>query len=204
MDAYKITVLIKRKIQIELTRMYYKLFFKHMGKKTYIVSPLHIDNPHSIYLGSNVIVREFTWLASVPLTGNNESLLAIGDGTTIGHFNHIYATHKIIIEKNVLTADKVYISDNLHEYRDITLPIKCQPVIQNREVIIGEGTWIGENACVLGVKIGKHCVIAANSVVNQDIPDYCVVAGVPAKIVKRYCVKSQKWYRTTSKGDYIY
>lgn len=189
---------------MEVTRIYYKLFFRHMGKKTYIISPLHVDNPRYISLGNNVIVSEFTWLASVPLTGESESLLVINDGSVIGHFNHIYATHKVIIEKNVLTADKVYISDNLHGYRDITIPIKCQSIVQNGEVVIGEGTWIGENACILGVTIGRHCVVAANSVVNRNIPDYCVVAGVPAKIVKRYCVETKKWYRTTPKGDFIY
>jgi len=55
-------------------------------------------------------------------------------------------------------------------------------------VSIGEGTWIGEHAAIFGdVRIGLHCVVGANSVVTDaDVPDYCVVVGAPARIVKRY------------------
>ncbi|MEQ3081946.1 hypothetical protein AAAZ65_15260 [Bacteroides cellulosilyticus] len=55
-----------------------------------------------------------------------------------------------------MTADRVYISDNLHGYEDMSIPIKNQPIIQLGEVVIGEGSWLGENVCVLGAKIGKH------------------------------------------------
>lgn len=50
---------------------------------------------------------------------------------------------------------------------------------------IGEGSWIGENVCVCGANIGKHCVIGANSVVTKDIPDYSVAVGCPARIIKK-------------------
>ena len=80
----------------------------------------------------------------MPLTGYDNCKLEIKDGVNIGHFNHIYATKSIIIEENVLTADRVYISDNLHCYEDINIPIKQQPIIQKKEVIIGAGSWLGE------------------------------------------------------------
>jgi acetyltransferase-like isoleucine patch superfamily enzyme len=119
----------------------------------------------------------------------------IGDGSCIGNFNHIYATKSIVIGKNVLTADKVYISDNLHGYEDISLPILHQPIKQIGTVIIGDGSWLGENVCVIGAKIGVNCVIGANSVVTKDIPDYCVAVGSPAKIIKRYCFEKQEWLK---------
>lgn len=194
---------ILKKISREIFHFYYKVIFGALGRKSYILSPLHIDSPQNIFLGNQVIIREFTWLAAVPLTGEKNVSLTIGDNSIIGHFNHIYATKKIVIEENVLTADKVYISDNLHGYKDIYTPIKDQPIQQNNEVIIGRGTWIGEHACILGVKIGKQCVIAANSVVTKDVPDFCVVAGVPAKIIKRFCKESQEWRRTNSSGKFI-
>ena len=53
-------------------------------------------------------------------------------------------------------------------------------------VEIGDGTWIGENVCIIGASIGKQCVIGANSVVLKDIPDYCVAVGLPAKVIKKY------------------
>ena len=72
-----------------------------------------------------------------------------------------------------------------------------------QEVQIGEGSWLGENVCVMGVSIGKHCVVGANSVVTKDFPDYCVIVGAPAKIIKRYCFEQQKWKKTDNNGNFI-
>ena len=132
----------------------------------------------------NVIINKFTWLSSSPDTNLKSSKLVIGEGCQIGHFNHIYATNEIIIEKNVLTADKVYISDNSHSYMDISKPIMNQPILQLTKVKIGSGSWIGENVCIIGASIGKNCVIGANSVVTKNIPDYSVAVGAPAKVIK--------------------
>ena len=63
-------------------------------------------------------------------------------------------------------------------------------------VLIDDGTWLGTNVVVVGnVHIGKQCVIGANSVVTKDIPDYCVAAGSPAKVLKRYNFESKEWER---------
>jgi acetyltransferase-like isoleucine patch superfamily enzyme len=67
---------------------------------------------------------------------------------------------------------------------------------QNNTVEIGDGTRISENVCMLGARIGKNCVVGANSVVTSDIPDYCIVVGVPAKIIKRYDFHLNKWIKT--------
>lgn len=119
--------------------------------------------------------------------------MTIEDECIIGDFNHIYATHSIKFEKGVLTANFVYISDNLHEYTDIDTPILKQPIKQLKDVRIGEGSWIGEHVCIIGASIGKHCVIGANSVVTHDIPDYSVVVGAPARIIKKYNIEKHIW-----------
>ena len=67
--------------------------------------------------------------------------------------------------------------------------------MQKKPVIIGEGSWIGENVCIIGASVGKHCVIGANAVVTKDIPDYCVAVGTPAKIIKKYDTKIKKWIK---------
>ena len=74
----------------------------------------------------------------------------------------------------------------MHEYKNINLPAKNQGIRIVKKVIIGEGSWLGENVCVCGASIGKHCVIGANSVVTTDIPDYSVAVGSPAKVVKQF------------------
>lgn len=54
-----------------------------------------------------------------------------------------------------------------------------------RDIEVGDGTWVASGVIICGnVKIGKHCVIAAGSVVNKDIPDHSFAAGVPAKVIK--------------------
>lgn len=169
-----------------------KLIFGSFGIKSRIDSPLQINGGKNIFIGNKCYIQYKTWLAAMPLT-NFKPTLIIEDGCVLGNFNHIYATHSIILHKNVLTADKVYISDNLHGYDIIDIPIKDQPIIQKSEVEIGEGSWLGENVCVLGAKIGKHCVIGSNSVVTKDIPDYCVAIGAPARIIKQYDFNENRW-----------
>jgi acetyltransferase-like isoleucine patch superfamily enzyme len=185
------------------TVCYFRFRFKQIGIKSIVKSPLKIEGGKNISIGNNVLVGYKSWLAASPLTGASDCKLEIGDGCSIGNFNHIYSTSSIIIHENVLTADKVYISDNLHGFSDISKPVIQQPIIQNNVVEIGAGSWIGENACILGVTIGKNCVVGANSVVNKNVPDYCVVVGAPAKIIKRYCLKSEQWKKTHANGEFI-
>lgn len=59
-----------------------------------------------------------------------------------------------------------------------------QPIIALRRVTIGEGAWIGQNACIIGCCIGRNAVIGANAVVLHDIPDNSVAVGAPAKVIK--------------------
>lgn len=184
-----------RVIKSILYTTFNRLFFGSIGKMVFIFSPLKIEGKKNIYIEDNVHIYYKTWLFALPKSGCKECMLKIGEGCTIGNFNHIIATHSIVIENNVLTADKVYISDNIHNYFDIKKPIKKQGVIQKRDVLIGEGSWLGENVCVIGSKIGKHCIIGANSVVTKDIPDYSVAVGSPAKVIKRYNFKNENWER---------
>lgn len=56
---------------------------------------------------------------------------------------------------------------------------------KGQTVTIGDGSYIGINSVIVGnVKIGKHCVIGANSVVTKDVPSYCVAVGSPARVIK--------------------
>ena len=98
----------------------------------------------------------------------------------------------------MLTGPHVFIADYNHEYRDVDKPVWEQGEFaqENSHIIIGEGSWLGTNVVVVGkVRIGKHCVIGANSVVTKDIPDYSVAAGIPAKVIKRYDFEKEEWVR---------
>lgn len=175
---------IYNRLRSDLYLLFIKSRYGHIGSTVRIYSPLEIDGHENIFIGNNVRIGDKAWLAALPLTGS-EARLEIGDGCLIGHFNHIYCTHSIRIENDVLTADKVYISDNAHSYEDLSKPIWKQPIRQLKDVVIGEGSWLGENVCICGASVGKHCVIGANSVVTHDIPDYCVAVGAPARVIKK-------------------
>lgn len=164
----------------------------HFGKQSVVFKPLQIDNPNSICINDKVFIAEGAWLM-----GNKESKvsLSINEGTVIGHFSHIISKESVEIGKSVLIADRVFISDCTHEYENIDMPIIDQPVKTLSKVVIGDETWIGENVCILGASIGKHCVVGSNSVVMNDIPDYCVAAGNPAKVIKKYDFDKKEWVK---------
>lgn len=166
--------------------------FKHFGFKAVIFSPLRINGKQYIELHRSAVIQKFTWLLALKVD-KHDPILKIGPGCAIGDFNHITATRHVEFGFNVLTANNVYISDNVHNYSDIKTPIMHQSVLFKGPVLIGDGAWIGENVSIIGASIGKNCVIGANSVVTNDIPDYCVAIGAPARIVKRYCHKTHQW-----------
>ena len=169
--------------------------FGSVGRGSTIRKPLRIQGGKNIRIGNVVSIHKRCWLAALPLTGSNFAELTISDNCIIGDYNHIYSTHRIVIGESVLTANHVYISDNMHCYEDITLPIMAQPITQLNDVYIGDGSWIGENVCIIGASIGKHCVIGANAVVTANIPDYCVAVGVPAKVIKCFNFETGLWER---------
>ncbi len=122
--------------------------------------------------------------------------IVIDKGCNINVHTRIESGEMVHLAKNVLLAPNVYISDRNHSYQDIAVPIMNQGYICKGGCEIGDGTWIGIHACIIGnIKIGKGCVIGANAVVTQDVPDYSVAVGNPAKIVKKYNLKSQEWER---------
>ena len=187
--------MVRRVIDKCLAVFVYSFRFKEFGRHSVVRNPLKREGMRNISIGNDVFINSHTWLASLPLTGYECPLLRFGDGTVIGNYNHIYATREIVFEDNVLTADKVYIADNQHLYEDIDTPVLHQTIRQLVPIRIGEGSWLGENVCVIGASIGKHCVIGANSVVTKDIPDYCVAVGTPARVIKRYDFEKKEWVR---------
>src|SRR5713101_6517702 len=113
-------------------------------------------------------------------------VLRVGDRCVIGRGSHIVAHQSIVIGDDVFTGPYVYITDQNHGYADPEIPIGRQWP-SNTAVSIGPGTWLGAGAIVLpGACIGRNVVVAAGSVVRGQVPDRCVVAGVPARVVREY------------------
>lgn len=170
-------------------------FLRECGKHSVIVAADSVQGISNISLGNNVFVASGSVLAAVSVEGKTSSRLTIGDRCTLGRNNHIYSTLDICLNNGVLTAANVYISDNQHQYTDTGRFILDQPIQQLKPVCIGEGSWLGQNVCVIGASVGKGCVIGANSVVLTDVPDYCVAVGTPARVIRRFDPESGSWIR---------
>lgn len=195
--------IIKRvytKVVTTVNTLYYRNSLKKFGTNSYIIKPLIIAGHKNIIIHDNVLIAHQAWLAAYDRPDKAPCLLEIGSGCQVGHYSHICATSEIILEEEVLLADKVFISDHLHGYEDINRPILKQALVQKNKVRIGKGSWIGENVCILGCSVGQQSVIGANSVVTKDIPAYCIAAGNPAKIIKRFCFDTKQWKKTTPEG----
>jgi acetyltransferase-like isoleucine patch superfamily enzyme len=86
----------------------------------------------------------------------------------------------------------VYITDQNHVYADVNVPIADQWP-EDAPVVIGSGCWLGVGVIVLpGARIGNNVAIAGGSIVRGTLPDYCVAAGAPAKVVREY--KDGEWH----------
>ncbi len=142
-----------------------------------------------ILVGSEVLISAQVTLSAGMVPGQDlgpSPVLRIGDRCVIGRGSHIVAHQSVTIGEDVFAGPYVYVTDQNHGYLDVDAPIGRQfPV--NAPVSIGAGSWLGAGAIVLpGACVGRNVVVAAGSVVRGEVPDHCVVAGVPARIVRRY------------------
>jgi serine acetyltransferase len=156
-----------------------------------------------IEVGDETLIGEQVTLSAGLMPGHDlgaEPVLRVGDRCVIGRGSHIVAHHSITICDDVFTGPYVYITDQNHAYADPDVPIGRQwPV--NAAVLIGSGTWLGAGVVVLpGAQIGRNVVVAAGSVVRGSVPDRCVVAGVPARVVREY-VSGFGWSRPAGMAD---
>jgi acetyltransferase-like isoleucine patch superfamily enzyme len=193
------------RIRDYLSILFYRMlgpFFGSMGRRVRIVRPLRIFGARYCHFGDDSVLQYGAYVAALN-TFAQPPLLRIGARTMIGNHAHIVVTRRVEFGESVLTADRLFVSDNAHGYDDPNVPVRDQGLVQLAEVRIGDGSWIGENVCISGASIGRNCVIAANSVVTRDIPDHCVAGGAPARIIKRYCDTRQGWYRTDPQGEFI-
>lgn len=116
-----------------------------------------------------------------PMHGYN---INIDKNVFIGRGTIIDANLSVKVGQNTFIAPYCFISDTSHNFSDTIKPIRLQGC-NYKPVEIGEDVWLGAHVMVLaGVKIGKGCVVGANSVVTRDLPPYVVAVGAPARIIR--------------------
>jgi len=167
--------------------------FASFGPYSELGSPtISIEGASGIHVGAFVRIGSYAVLeALVPDRGVT---LRIEDAAYIGHSARITAVGEVVIGEEAMLADRVYVSDTNHVYEDVTQPIKRQGLRDGRRVEIGRGAWIGIGAVVCGnVRVGEGAVVGANAVVTQDVPDFTVVAGNPAQVVRQHDGRDWRW-----------
>jgi acetyltransferase-like isoleucine patch superfamily enzyme len=170
--------------------------FGAMGKGACLLFPQGaIYNEHHIHVGEGTLVGPHTCITAGMAPGQEmptDPVVRIGSRCVIGRGSHIVGHWEIDIGDDIQTGPCVYITDQNHTYEDPIEPIGRQWPTE-AAVRIGSGSWLGANVIVLpGAQIGEHVVVAAGAVVRGTIPDRCVVAGVPAKVIRRW-VEGQGW-----------
>ncbi len=195
--VFKLFALVREKLAREWFTLRFRGTFKALGSGAFCVYPFRIDGAEWIEMGEKTFLQRGSWLYCGSIDGLEPSL-KLGKGCVFGYNNHITSVRDVKIGDFVLTANNVYISDNLHEYEDVSKPIIQQPVRFKSAASIGDGSWIGENVAIIGANIGKHCVIGANAVVTHDIPDYSVAVGIPAVVIRQFDPHLKKWVSVRS------
>lgn len=160
--------------------------YGQFGDGSVVVPPARVVSPPCIFIGNRVSVLEHSWLAVVRAFDDVIPRLEIRDGTKIGRFATIACVGSVTIHENVLMSDGVFIGDTYHRYDDVERPVIAQAMSRPRSVEIGPGSFIGIRATVLeGVTIGRQAYVGAGAVVTEDVPDFCVAVGNPARIIRR-------------------
>lgn len=187
------------KIRWAISALFLKLVFKRVGLFSYVGRPTYIFNGQNVFIGKKVRI-----FPGMRIESHYNGKIYISDDVSIGqNFHLICAQNEIIIGPHCTISANVFISNVDHDYHQLGIHIlKQKYVIKN--TTIGKNCFIGYGAAIqAGTILGEQCIVGANSVVRGNFPDYCVIVGAPAKIVKRYNPKTQEWERTDSNGNFI-
>ncbi|MFE5857466.1 acyltransferase [Streptomyces sp. NPDC056500] len=167
-----------------------RLSFRALGRGTRLAFPQGtVFGEQWIELGDHCIIGEQVTLTAGMMPGLDlgpAAILTLGDGVVLGRGSHVIADTRVVIGSDTYCGPYVYITSTNHSYDDPGQPVGKQWP-RTEPVEIGPGCWLGTGAVVLpGARLGRNVVVAAGSVVRGDVPDHSVVAGAPARVVRKW------------------
>lgn len=159
---------------------------------TYVGKPLFILGGRRITIGNKVRI-----FPGARLETHNKGKIIIEDNISIGQNLHLISSgHTLTIGKDTTISGNVFITNIDHNFTEIGVHILKQEYLE-KITTIKQNCFIGYGAAIMaGTTLGKQCVVGANSVVRGIFPDYCVIAGSPAKIIKRYNFETRRWEKS--------
>jgi len=158
-----------------------KRMVKKSGNHISIGVGVEITGHENIEIGNNFSIMRFSSIYA------HESNLVLGNNISINSNSCIGAADggEIVIGSNVLIAQNVVLRASDHDFNNAKIPIKEQRH-SGGKIVIGDDCWIGANAVITrNVCIGSHSIVGAGAVVTKDVEPYSIVAGVPARLIRR-------------------
>jgi acetyltransferase-like isoleucine patch superfamily enzyme len=153
--------------------------FATLGDNVILEAGVLVFHPETVHLGSNVYVGHNTILK-----GYYKNRMVIGDDTWIGQQCFFHSAGGITIGAAVGVGPGVRILTSTHGDPGVHKPI-MEGTIVFAPVVIGDGSDLGVGSTILpGVTVGRGVQVGAGAVVTNDVPDYAVVAGVPAHVLR--------------------
>ncbi len=162
--------------------------------------PIEIRGLKNIKFGDHMVTGRYCRFEAIPGQGRlTSTVLSFGRNVQVNDLVHIVANESVAIGNDVLIASKVFISDCSHggfaggDDMAPSVPPANRPLV-SAPVVIEDRVWLGDGVVVLpGVRIGAGSIVGANAVVTKNIPENCVAAGVPAKVIRKYSSTSRQW-----------
>ena len=197
---FKCVIVLRREITNRTKKKFYSF-----GQNSIINKPVNqLWGLDKISLGSNTTILNGCRLSVYGNKSRDMPVIQIGDRCYLAFGVSILADSNstVKIGDDVLFASNVIVTNENHGINpEADIPYMDQP-LSSKNVEICNGCWIGEKVCILpGVRIGKKCVIGAGSVVTKSIPDYCIAAGNPAKVIKKYNFTTHAWEKVKEKTE---
>jgi len=172
--------------RIGRTSIFWGWRFYSLGSRSVLGRSLQVNNPRAVAIGSRVTITSQFILADLCPSVNEVPKIIIGDGCIILYRFQCNAAQSVRIGKNVLIASNVLITDSDHVIEPGGVPVTKNRKFVTQPVRVEDNCWLGQNAVILkGVTIGHDSIVGANSVVTHDVPPCSVVAGNPARVIKR-------------------
>ena len=161
------------------------------GRMLYLVAQLLPPTQGAISLGQRSLRRAAAKMilarcgknVTIEKSARFDSIVELGNNSGIGE--RCIITNKVIIGDNVMMAREVLINPGNHVTTDTEIPMCQQGFEPKKPVIIEDDVWLGSRCMIMpGITIHKGSVVAAEAVVTRDVPEYAIVGGVPARVIR--------------------
>ncbi len=180
-----------------IENLYLKRKFATWGKGSKISFPASISGSEHIHFGSNCVVGKNSVLTSInhdlvkPITN---SQIKVGNNVYIGHNVNIHSMGLLSIGNGCVLSDYVYISNVSHGFNPDNGLIMQQQLEYKGAIELRDNTFIGFNAKILpNIILEEWCIVGSGSVVTKSFPKYSIIAGNPARLVRKYNTHTKSW-----------